>query len=109
MGPSDPKFIKPKATDFQEVFGPVYDEKARKTLKSCGWSEMDLLRSMTVDIKQKGSQKTMGNITFHNGRPDWEDTFKNLKVTHQNESIGVMFCGPKPVADALKVKCGEHS
>merc|ERR1712079_480923 len=40
-------------------------------------------------------------------RPNWDDTFKEVKAKHSGQNIGVMYCGPKPIAFALKVSCGN--
>jgi len=95
------------------VFGPaqeVFTKKKEEGNLRHRWDEWELMRAMSLNVK-KGEPYVMpgGCIVLHQGRPDWENVFTDLRRTHCNEVIGVMFCGPRPVADALKVKCGEHS
>ena len=43
------------------------------------------------------------------GRPDWDGEFGRLKEAHRREEIGVVFCGARPIAQALKRACETHS
>merc|ERR1719461_552018 len=75
----------------------------------CTFDEMDLLRALSEDLQQDGDSKTMGHITYHRCRPDWDSVFQELQKEHPKDEIGIMMCGPRAIANDLKVKCGEYS
>ena len=51
----------------------------------------------------------LDNVWVWNGRPDWEQIFKQRAETRQHRDIGVCFCGAPVVGRDLKAKCREHS
>ncbi|XP_073441852.1 NADPH oxidase 3 [Dendrobates tinctorius] len=43
------------------------------------------------------------------GRPNWNKEFRYIADSHTGCSIGVFFCGPKPLSKILKSMCRLHS
>ncbi|XP_066467410.1 NADPH oxidase 3 [Tiliqua scincoides] len=46
--------------------------------------------------------------TFY-GRPNWDSEFRQIAENHPSDSIGVFFCGPKSLSEALQKKCKQYS
>ena len=36
-----------------------------------------------------GVERTIGNITIHNGRPEWDSQFQNMERQFPGERIGI--------------------
>lgn len=43
------------------------------------------------------------------GRPNWDAVFKGIRKIHHPAEAGVFFCGPKPLASQLHLKCNMYS
>ncbi|KAI4161045.1 MAG: hypothetical protein LQ342_005208 [Letrouitia transgressa] len=43
------------------------------------------------------------------GRPNWDAIFRCIRKIHAPAEAGVFFCGPKPLASQLHVKCNMYS
>ncbi|XP_073529454.1 NADPH oxidase 3 [Phyllobates terribilis] len=43
------------------------------------------------------------------GRPNWNKEFRYIADSHTGRSIGVFFCGPKPLSKILNSMCRLHS
>jgi len=96
------------------MFGPAVDAaittKERQStgqqvkFTKSGISEMDIYKACW-----QGQDTKLGHIHIHNGRPKWGQVFQDLKEKFPHEHVGFALCGPAPIADALKVKCGEFS
>jgi len=43
------------------------------------------------------------------GRPNWDMILRSIRKIHTPAEAGVFFCGPKPLASALHVKCNMYS
>lgn len=49
-------------------------------------------------------------VTTHFQRPNWEGVFEELKERHRDvEKVGVFFCGPIALRNALQEVCAKHS
>ncbi|KAI9145003.1 ferric reductase NAD binding domain-containing protein [Paraphysoderma sedebokerense] len=48
------------------------------------------------------------SFTFY-GRPNLDNIFSGLKVSHPETDIGVFFCGPKPLSARLHQACNKHT
>ncbi|XP_069053201.1 NADPH oxidase 3 isoform X2 [Lepisosteus oculatus] len=46
--------------------------------------------------------------TFY-GRPDWDREFRSIADAHPRRTIGVFFCGPKPLSRIIRRMCNYHS
>ncbi|XP_019499708.1 PREDICTED: NADPH oxidase 3 [Hipposideros armiger] len=46
--------------------------------------------------------------TFY-GRPNWNNEFRQIAYNHPSSSIGVFFCGPKPLSKTLRRMCRLYS
>ncbi|KAI9332204.1 ferric reductase NAD binding domain-containing protein [Obelidium mucronatum] len=41
------------------------------------------------------------------GRPNWDAVFKDFSIAHRGTDIGVFFCGPKVISQALHKACNK--
>ena len=64
-----------------------------------------------TDKKVAAEIEEMGKwTTLFTGRPNWNRVFKGVrKEARPGEHIGVFFCGPPPIASALKKASRTHS
>uniref|UniRef100_K3YLF5 FAD-binding FR-type domain-containing protein n=1 Tax=Setaria italica TaxID=4555 RepID=K3YLF5_SETIT len=66
-------------------------------------------RRVMDKVAKKGKMDTVyeGDVTFsrasikmHFGRPEWPDVFKHVAENHENQRIGVFYCGePRPMTE----------
>jgi len=81
-----------------------------------------VLLSVAKEITKKQAQKLrksktedfdiisgVAGTTTHFGRPDWQAVFGELEEQHPGENIGVFYCGPAVVANALKQAGAEYT
>jgi len=103
-----------------EMFGPGQNSKLKNkkkdNLSSIAFTRTDVKVQMSglkeLDIYSKcwhGEEGSIGNITIHSGRPDWEECFVNMKRKFPTDKVGIMVCGPSAIGNAIKKKCGLHS
>ncbi|KAI9753608.1 MAG: hypothetical protein M4579_005072 [Chaenotheca gracillima] len=43
------------------------------------------------------------------GRPNWDAVFKSIRKIHAPAEAGVFYCGPKPLATQLNIRCNMYS
>eukprot|EP00245_Coleochaete_scutata_P007761 TRINITY_DN2350_c0_g1_i1.p1 TRINITY_DN2350_c0_g1~~TRINITY_DN2350_c0_g1_i1.p1 ORF type:complete len:297 (-),score=41.69 TRINITY_DN2350_c0_g1_i1:240-1130(-) len=48
-------------------------------------------------------------VATHFGRPNWNSILSKLEQTHQNERVGIFFCGPAVMADAISAAAQKQT
>ncbi|EFA78625.1 superoxide-generating NADPH oxidase flavocytochrome [Heterostelium album PN500] len=43
------------------------------------------------------------------GRPNWDVVFQELTKIHKKNTIGVFYCGPRPLAKEIKNRCSQYN
>jgi len=56
-------------------------------------------------LKCAPAHTQLGDVHIYEGRPRWEDRFKEIQRAHPTGDIGVMFCGAPVIARQLRVQC----
>jgi len=65
-----------------------------------------LLRLAEFESTDKEPGKLVGRTVTRFGRPDWSNIFRNVQRDHhEEEEIGVFFCGPTSLKRVLKAEC----
>ena len=55
-----------------------------------------------VDGAGSGGSFRLDDVRVYTGRPDWKNVFSSLSKRYPKDEIGVMFCGPEPIANDLR-------
>ena len=71
--------------------------------------EVEIYRNLRNPPKTEKDVTILGDIIIHRGRPKWKDLFLPLRKKYRGSKIGVMYCGPPIIANALKINCGQYS
>jgi len=85
-------------------------------------SQSDLHNKFDLNLYMSGEVEVTSNKVQHDigeygrwtklftGRPNWNRIFKDVRAdASPGEHIGVFFCGPTPIAQALKAASRKHS
>jgi NAD(P)H-flavin reductase len=60
-------------------------------------------------MKDARPQNRLQDIWVWNGRPHWDDIFKDMKDQRQHSDIGVCFCGAPVIGADLRTMCEKYS
>eukprot|EP00465_Bigelowiella_longifila_P003122 CAMPEP_0185268794 /NCGR_PEP_ID=MMETSP1359-20130426/38011_1 /TAXON_ID=552665 /ORGANISM="Bigelowiella longifila, Strain CCMP242" /LENGTH=145 /DNA_ID=CAMNT_0027859685 /DNA_START=212 /DNA_END=649 /DNA_ORIENTATION=- len=79
--------------------------ESKVIVERASFSKMDLYKALLAPKKEQ----QLGDICIYSGRPKWDPRFEEISKLHRGEKVGVMFCGNRFVAAALKDACRKHS
>lgn len=60
-------------------------------------------------MKSAQASNRLGDIFVWNGRPYWDDIFRELSMQRQHTDIGVCFCGSAAIGSDLRTMCNKYS
>ena len=60
-------------------------------------------------MKDARPQNRLQDIWVWNGRPHWDEIFRDMKDQRQHSDIGVCFCGAPVIGADLRTMCEKYS
>jgi hypothetical protein len=60
-------------------------------------------------MKEPAATNRLQDIWIWNGRPNWDEIFKDMRDQRQHSDIGVCFCGAAPIGADLRSMCEKYS
>lgn len=106
---SVPKDVKPIDLTISEqddtAFWGLPRQEAHIIRHRAPFSELDLYKAM----KNPPKHIQFGDIHIYNGRPAWEEIFREIADTHPTGDVGVAFCGNPMIAKDLSLFCNKYS
>jgi len=84
---------------------PYKEEKESVEKVRANFSVLDLYKCMMAPQ----AHMQLEDIHVYNGRPRWEERFASVSSTHQDEDIGVTFCGNPLIGKDLALMCYKFS
>eukprot|EP01038_Epipyxis_sp_PR26KG_P010834 gene10834-14544_t len=66
-------------------------------------------KNQVKKMKEPHAENRLQDIWVWNGRPNWNEIFKEMKNQRQHRDIGVCFCGAPVIGADLKEMCEKYS
>ncbi len=66
-------------------------------------------KGQVARMKDARPQNRLQDIWVWNGRPHWDEIFKDMKEQRQHSDIGVCFCGAPVIGADLRTMCEKYS
>ena len=66
-------------------------------------------KGQVARMKEPRPSNRMQDIWVWNGRPNWDEIFRDMKDQRQHSDIGVCFCGPVVMGTDLRTMCEKYS
>lgn len=66
-------------------------------------------RGQVKKMKETHSENRLQDIWIWNGRPHWDEVFREMKEQRQHSDIGVCFCGSPAIGADLRTMCEKYS
>ena len=66
-------------------------------------------KGQVARMKDARPQNRLQDVWVWNGRPHWDEIFKDMKEQRQHSDIGVCFCGAPVIGADLRTMCEKYS
>ena len=86
----------------------LYEKVLNPTVTSKGQVEKMRAQHRESSGNQIGENR-LQDIWVWNGRPNWDEIFRDMKEQRQHKDIGVCFCGAPVIGADLKTMCERYS